>query len=274
MRLGPGRLYGKTLTTQEFAGIQVLDSAYPPGLRLPKHSHERGCFSILLRGAFSETYQNKHLEWEPFCVGFNPPDEEHSNLVHRVGAYFLVIELSHLWFERAHDHSVRTYESTLFRGGPVTWLGKKLYGEFRNMDEVSPLSIEGIVLEMIAEVSRQQSGISERQFPRWLEQAREFVHAHFTESLTVKSIAEAVGVHPVHLARTFRKHHRLTIGSYVRQLRIELACREISKPDVSLAEIASLAGFYDQGHFSKVFKNVIGLTPAQYRATLPHANRV
>ena len=102
MRLGPGRLYGKTLTTQEFAGIQVLDSAYTPGLRLPKHSHERGCFSILLRGAFSETYQNKHLEWEPFCVGFNPPDEEHSNLVHRVGAYFLVVELSHLWL------SVRT----------------------------------------------------------------------------------------------------------------------------------------------------------------------
>ena len=61
---------------------------------------------------------------------------------------------------------MRTYESTLFRGGPVTWLGKKLYREFRTMDEVSPLSIGGIVLEMIAEVSRQQAGISERQFPR------------------------------------------------------------------------------------------------------------
>jgi AraC family transcriptional regulator len=187
--------------------------------------------------------------------------------VHSVGAYFLVIELSHLWFDRAHDHSVSIYESTLFSDGPVTWLGKKLYGEFRSMDKVSPLSIEGIVLEMIAEVSR-QSRTPERQLPRWLEQAREFVHAHFTESLTVTSIAETVGVHPVHLARTFRKHHRRTIGSYVRQLRIELACREISKPNVSLAEIASLAGFYDQGHFSKVFKNVVGLTPAQYRATL------
>jgi AraC family transcriptional regulator len=266
MRLAPGRLYGEILTSREFAGLQLLDTVYRPGLRIPKHSHEHGCFSILLRGAFSEIYRNKHLEWEPFCVGFNPPDEEHSNLVQSAGAYFLVIELSRRWLDRARDHSVRAHESTLFRGGTVAWLGKKVYAELRSMDDVTPLSIEGIVLEMIAEASRQQSSNSDPQVPRWLEQAREFVHAHFTEPLTIKTIAEGVGVHPVHLARTFRKYYRHTIGSYVRQLRIELACREISNPDATLAEIASLAGFFDQGHFSKVFKNMVGVTPAQYRA--------
>ena len=268
MKLGPVRFYGESSTTQNISGLRLLDSFYRPGLRLPKHSHEHGCFSILLQGAFTEIYRNRRLEWEPFCVGFNPPDEEHSNLVHGAGAYFLVVELGHHWFDRLRDHSVRVCESTLFRGGTVTWLGKKVYGEFRSMDEVSPLSIEGLVLEMIAEASRQQAGRSARHAPRWLAQARELVHDRFMEPLTVKGIADEVGVHPVHLARTFRKYYRHTVGSYVRQLRIELACREISRTGASFAEIASLSGFYDQGHFSKVFKNVVGLTPAQYRASI------
>jgi AraC family transcriptional regulator len=81
----------------------------------------------------------------------------------------------------------------------------------------------------------------------------------------VAEIARAAGVHPVYLARTFREHHGMTIGEYVRKLRIEHACRLISTTGAPLSEIALAAGFCDQSHFSRTFKRVTGSSPAEYR---------
>jgi AraC family transcriptional regulator len=83
---------------------------------------------------------------------------------------------------------------------------------------------------------------------------------------TLSQLAAEVGVHPIYLARSFRKHYRCTVGEYVRRLRIETACREISVSRKSLSEIATASGFYDQSHFSNAFKRYTGMTPAEFRA--------
>lgn len=91
------------------------------------------------------------------------------------------------------------------------------------------------------------------------------LHAWLSEDVTVNSIAEKVGVHPVYIARQFRKHYHCTMGEYVRRLRVEAAGREISESDTPLSEIASLFGFYDQSHLTNTFKRLTGMTPAEYR---------
>lgn len=133
------------------------------------------------------------------------------------------------------------------------------------MDETSPLAIEGLVLEMMVEASRSHEGARGRIPPRWLEQAKDVLHAQFSTSLTLTDIAEAVGVHPSHLAREFRKHYRHTVGEYVRQLRVEYARLQISAGGGTLAEIAAAAGFADQSHFTRTFRQHTGLTPLEYQ---------
>jgi len=118
---------------------------------------------------------------------------------------------------------------------------------------------------MLAEVSRCQVKVSNSQPPRWLGQALDLLREQYSEPLTVGHIATSVGVHPVYLARGFRRFCRCTIGEYIRQLRIEHACRELCSSDISLAAIASDAGFSDQSHFSRTFKRFMDMTPAQYR---------
>src|SRR5260221_476491 len=76
-----------------------------------------------------------------------------------------------------------------------------------------------------------------------------------------------VGVHPVPLARTFRRVHRMTFAGYVRQVRIEFARRELAVSGAPLGDIAVAAGFCDQSHFSRLFKRYTGQTPAEYRLT-------
>ena len=151
-------------------------------------------------------------------------------------------------------------------GAPVG-LAHKLYQEFQEPDAVSHLAIEGLGLELIATLARDSQACinTSRQTPRWLGQAHELVKSRYLEHLTLSDIAGSVGVHPVTLAREFRRHYDCTVGDLLRRERINFSCRELLKPEESIAGVAVSAGFYDQSHFAKVFKRLIGMTPACYR---------
>ncbi len=141
----------------------------------------------------------------------------------------------------------------------------RLYSEFRRTDSVSPLAIEGLTLEMIAEMSRLSLRQPAPTSACRIERAREIIHAHFSDHLTLSFIADSIGTHPVSLAREFRRRYHCTIGEYVRLLRVQFACSEIASSDATIAEIASASGFFDQSHFARTFKRLAGVTPAQYR---------
>jgi AraC family transcriptional regulator len=152
--------------------------------------------------------------------------------------------------------------------GLAIGLAHKLYQEFCEPDVVSHLAIEGLGLELIAAIARHtyRYGKTSRQPPRWLSRARELIRSRFLERLTLEDIARTVGVHPVTLAREFRRYYDCTVGDMVRRERIGFACRELLQPEEPLNDIAISAGFYDQSHFTKTFKRLIGMTPARYRA--------
>ena len=100
-----------------------------------------------------------------------------------------------------------------------------------------------------------------------MQKARDFVHDRFQESISLADVADFAEVHPVSLARAFRRTYHCTVGDYVRKLRIEFACQKLTGSDASLVEIALSAGFSEQSHFSRTFKRLIGLTPSEYRSS-------
>jgi AraC family transcriptional regulator len=150
------------------------------------------------------------------------------------------------------------------RGGELHRLAVRAYRELRSPDGASPLAIEGLVLEMMAVAMRIRAPQIDSE-PRWLERAKQYAEANCAHRLRLVEVADAVGVHPFHLARQFRRHFRCTLGEYVRRLRVEFACRQLTVSDVSLVEIALAAGFSHQSHFSRVFKQQTGMTPSAFR---------
>jgi AraC family transcriptional regulator len=81
----------------------------------------------------------------------------------------------------------------------------------------------------------------------------------------VAEIARAVGVHPVHLARAFRRFFGCSPAHYLRRVRIERAARMIRSSSHPLAEIAATCGFVDQSHLTRAFTRSLGTSPAAYR---------
>jgi AraC family transcriptional regulator len=99
----------------------------------------------------------------------------------------------------------------------------------------------------------------------WLRRALDYLHENFRDSPTLNDVAAAAGVHPVHLAREFRRKQGTTVGGYIRKLRIDLACRELASSEQPIVEIAVAAGFCDHSHMTRVFREETGITPTAFR---------
>lgn len=124
------------------------------------------------------------------------------------------------------------------------------------------LAIESVAFALAGELAREP-----RDDGRWISRVRDYLHAHFHRKLSLREIAAAAGVHPVHVSRAFPRRHGLTLGDYVRALRIDYAARELMSSRRPIADIALDAGFASQSHLTRHFRARIGVTPAVYRAT-------
>jgi AraC family transcriptional regulator len=254
------------LGRREVGGFVLSECAYPPGLRMPRHEHEPAYFSLVLRGGYTETIGDAELRGRPAALISHPPGRAHAVAFHQEEVRIFRAEVKPRWLERLREYSVRIESPDCFEGGPAVGLALRLYREFRESDRYSPLAVEGIILEMVAEIARRAEGARGRRAPLWLERAREMLEAQAGVVPTLSALAAEVGVHPVHLAHQFRRFYRESVGEYARRLRVERACAEMARTERPLSEIAADAGFYDQSHFSNAFKRHTGLTPAEFRA--------
>jgi AraC family transcriptional regulator len=261
------RLYGDILGTASVAGFTLLETVYAPSLNLPMHSHEQAYFCFVLGGNFTEVYGKHSRPCHPSTLIFHPAGETHSDQFHTTSRCFN-IQMNTRWLERAERPSRTINTPADFCGGQLGNLAARLYREFRQLDEFSGLAVEGLALEIIAEASRCSLKEPGRTVPYWIEQVRAILREQLDERPSLVTLAESVDVHPVHLAREFRRFYRCTIGEYVRQSRIEFACHQISTSDSSLSDIALAAGFFDHSHFARTFKTHMGMTPNQYRTLL------
>jgi AraC family transcriptional regulator len=200
-------------------------------------------------------------------VVLRPAGEKHSNRYGRGGSRSLIIEVKPERLAMISEVTSILDCAAFFTGGSLASFGLRIYREFTIMDCVAPLSIEALVLEMLVETTREAARL-ERDQPRWLRVARDLVHDEFSQTLSLSSVAEVVGVHPAHLAKMFRRHYGCTVGGIHSNVAVGLCRKALAQPNKTLSAIALGAGFYDQSHFARLFKLRFGITPGDFQAGL------
>jgi AraC family transcriptional regulator len=259
---------GERLRTASVAGFVLTETTHEPNQELPRHNHELTNIAFVLNGSFTEVLDRRSIDCHPQSLLIKPAGEAHANRYGCAGMHCLLIEMHQRQLDALDSWSRALDQVTHVSGGSLSMLGMRIYKEFLLMDGATQLAIEGLMLELVAGLSRQRNVRLDVKRPRWLGRVREILEADFHDSLSLTSVAKAVGVHPVHMARMFRKHFGCTPGEYVRHLRIDFACSELSRSDTPLVDIALAAGFAHQAHFSRVFKMQTGMTPSEFRASL------
>lgn len=269
-----GKFPSRILRRRHIRDFVCTETVYDPDQQVSTHSHESACIVINLQGSFTENSGNREYFCESTDFLFRPPGDPHSNYFHHKGAKCLTVEISSAWLSRARRVDLELdWAGTLhLSDSTLSPLASRLYREFVCFDTASTLAIEGLVLEMLAAVSRaayqHRQGVDPARGGDRIAKARDVITDRFGENLTLGDIACSIDVHPAHLAREFRRHMGCTVGEYIRQMRIKLACAELAHGDVPLAAIALNCGFSDQSHFSRVFKKQTGMSPSRYRTNL------
>jgi AraC family transcriptional regulator len=266
-RLTKGEYYGETLRSRNVAGLVLTETRYAPGARIPWHSHENAYFCLVRQGSYTENFDGRTRRCEPMTLAFHPAGELHAEDFHDGPALSFNIELGPEWRNRLGRHSRIFEDGKDFQGGELAALSVKLLRELNRNDGASQLAIEGLTLELLASATR-LSEPKGSQKPPWVERAWQLVQDRFRESLGLKEVAALIGVHPVHLASTFRRCYGSSMGDVQRRRRIEFAAGRLACSSDPLSDIAQAAGFSDQSHFCNTFKRIMGLTPSGFRRSV------
>ena len=259
-RLGPTEFFGETLVRRQLPHLFITDNVYGKGMSLATHEHERAFLAICISGAYSEWISSTAYERMASTVAFHPALERHSSRTGLADARVISVVFSPSWVPRL-DTLLQDRSPQSFDLRPVAPVVSRLKQELLRTDPAAPLVIESCVLEILAAVARAPG---ERQ-SGWFNIVLREIESRFHEPLSLSALAEIAGVHPVHLAREFRRRSGRTIGQYVRELRVRRACEELRNTELPLAEVAMRAGFTDQSHLGRWIKRTTGLSPRRLR---------
>ena len=99
--------------------------------------------------------------------------------------------------------------------------------------------------------------------PKAVTLALEYLHAHYTNAISLEALAASAGLSRFHFCRVFRQALGVSPNVYQTQLRIAQA-KKLLRQGIPVAVTAAMTGFYDQSHLSWQFKRQVGVTPRRY----------
>ena len=104
-----------------------------------------------------------------------------------------------------------------------------------------------------------------RRYNKTLQTIHTYIQEHLNEEITLTALAEQVYLNPVYLSHIYKQLTGQKLGTYITGQRIERAKELLAEPALKINEIGFQVGYESSPHFSRTFKKVVGITPAEYR---------
>ncbi|WP_347905835.1 AraC family transcriptional regulator [Pseudomonas purpurea] len=238
-----------------------------------RHSHEH--FSIGAITAGRSTYVNERSAFEVSTgtvVLMNPGDVHACNPIDDQPWSYRMLYVDTPWLTELQHQSgfseqldFRRFELThstdtrLFEG--LNRLYETLVDE-----QVDTLEKHSVVVAFFSEVQQQLNPAGEtlREANLKLERAADYIREHCTLALKLEDICQAADLSASYLIRAFKQHYGMTPHAFLVNRRIQFATAQLRRGKL-IADVALEAGFADQAHFQRAFKQHLAATPGQYR---------
>ena len=246
-------------------GFTITAGLHGPGEVLPRHRHEGPTICCVLSGRFTEYSGGIAADCGEGTVKLMPAGEPHWNRFAGCETRGVMVEVDRSRFGSRPGVLRALDERRHVRYRGIPGFVRELVREAARGDEPALVSVEGLLLELVAQLARESLG-RRGDRPSWLRRAEDVLRARFREALSLAEVAALAGVHPATLARAWRREHGRSVGESLRRLRLEAAAAELLASDAPIAEIALRAGFYDQSHFTNSFRDWMRVTPGEYRS--------
>jgi AraC family transcriptional regulator len=238
------------LQRAEFRRFTVREIGYAAGGRMGRHAHDYSNVTAVLSGEMEERTESSEHRGRACSVLVKPAGTLHENYwLGRRGTRTISIEMKDTpldawrWLE-----DPETARAAL-------GLAAAMRGSSRDDVETNAMALLALATNVPSETNA----------PPWLDEVKRTLEARFDEPLRFEEVAVRVGLHPVYLSRAFRRHTGLSMGEYVRALRLRHARHLLSATTWPLASISAESGFADASHLCRVFADAHGVTANTFR---------
>ena len=154
-------------------------------------------------------------------------------------------------------------------GGKV----RRILDIMRNTEEFYQEEAAGLLTALLAGIARnnqetsekEESGLEESKFSVMIAQTLQYISTHYAEPSKEKELASMCHIRETHFRRIFSSYMNMSPLEYINQVRIRMACEHLKRTDEPIAEIAVKCGFSTNSTFNRNFKQLLGVTPMEWR---------
>src|SRR5215831_6210042 len=234
LELAPGEFFGGMRLARSGGGIEVSHriAAGAPE-EVVTHTHRDAHF-ILVTGGDYISAAGRPPDTGLVLI-YNPPGTTHRDHFESGRGSFYAISLSPAYAASALGGTsvpdAPRYLTAPAQHALAMRLAASCAAEFP-----PPSSLDALCMELLGSMDERMPAVPQPQ-PAWLGRAVELLEDRYREELSIAEIAAAIGVHPIHLARTFRRHVRCTPGEFARFRRLERAAALLVRTAQPLAEV-------------------------------------
>ncbi len=163
--------------------------------------------------------------------------------------------------------------SPVIRDPSISELYRKVMEEVRRARDGEPYaaaSTKAALLSLMVEICRKYSGEPDSENGRGetIRKAIGYIRAHFNEPLTIEEIAESVNVSKFYFCREFRRETGFTVIQYLNNFRCREAEKLLNEGKYSVGEVGRMCGFDNLSYFTRIYKQIIGVTPTKSKSNL------
>lgn len=230
-----------------------------PEHAIHRHQHDDMHLVLLLAGHYvSEAAGMPAVCSEPAVI-LNPPGTEHRDRFRSRDGLFLTLTMPAAAFERLCDgHPIGGRPMRLPRQSLARAVG--LLHEVWHWENTSALAIESIFSELVAGATPAPVPVAGDRLQRVLDR----LESESDRPPSLQELASIADLHPVYLARAFRRRYGVAPSDYLRKRRLHRAASLIARRH-TLASAACALGFVDESHLHHSFVAEFGMTPGAFR---------
>jgi len=206
-----------------------------------RHEHAEARFVVLVAGEFRERFGTRSRECGPGTAIFRTPREQHFGDYSSHGGLYVSVAIPSDAYAQMALGDVSPEIAYDVRSAALRLLGARLATEVACLDQWSALAIQGLVLEVAAEMGRRHHARTPSK-PPWIDDLCALLREDHRSTWSLTELAAFTDVHPAHLGRIFRKHVGVGVGDFLRELRVEEGRLLLESTTRSVAEVAAATG--------------------------------
>jgi AraC family transcriptional regulator len=235
-----------------------------PEMTIVRHCHEASHIQIIVDGHYITEADSNEPDCGSMTMLWIPAGTVHRDRFKTRGGSFVSVSFSDEVLRALDGCSPPPEPRRMPSCNPMA---NAIVREMRAIDDFSALAVEGIALQLLAQIGRAWKSCDVRT-SRLLRRVDEILNERFREKLSLQSVAADAGTSPRAVSHLLHQVYGSSLAGVIRNLRVHYATRCMAEKGLSLPQIALSSGFSDQAQFTKAFREVMGQTPAAFRRQL------